>query len=134
MKIITLPPSYNRIPDSMSNLCSVKELSGRGGCSSIDGGGLEWREMFKQTVINDVPRGRTNSTVVMGAVSSCVAPVATEVTSDSETEARCMAGISNVAVRADVIWAIFSIVTIAMTLKANGIRSSKRDVQLVRSW
>ena len=127
MKIITLPPLYNQIPDSMSNLCSMKELSGRGVCSFIDGGGLEWREMFKQTVINDVPRGRTNSTVVMGAVSSCVAPVATEVTLDSETEARWMAGVGNAAVRADVIWAIFSIVTIAMTLKANGIRSSKRD-------
>ena len=90
--------------------------------------------MFKQTVVNDVPRGRTNSTVVMGAVSSCVAPVATEVTSDSETEVRWMAGVSNVAVRADVVWEIFLIVTIAMTLKASGVGSGERDAQLVRSW
>ena len=78
--------------------------------------------MFKRTVVNDVPRGRTNSTV------------ATEVTSDSETKARWMAGISNAAVRADVVWAIFLIVTIAMTLKASGVGSGERDAQLVRSW
>ena len=90
--------------------------------------------MFKQTVVNDVPRSKTNSTVVMGAVSSHVAPVVTEVTLDSETEVRWMAGVSNVAVRADVVWTIFSIVTVAMTLKASGVGSGKRDVQLVRSW
>ena len=90
--------------------------------------------MFKQTVVNDVPRGRTNYTVVMGAVSSRVAPVATEVTLDSETKARWMAGISNAAVRADVVWAIFLIVTIAMTPKASGVRSGERDAQLVRLW
>ena len=118
----------------MSNPHSAKELSGRGGCPFIDGGSLGWGEMFKQTVVNDVPRGRTNSTVVMGAVSSCVAPVATEVTSDSETEVRWMAGVSNVAVRADVVWEIFLIVTIAMTLKASGVGSGERDAQLVRSW
>ena len=78
--------------------------------------------MFKRTVVNDVPRGRTNSTV------------ATEVTSDSETKARWMARVSNVAVRADVVWAIFLIVTIAMTLKASGVGSGERDAQLVRSW
>ena len=134
MKIITLPSSYNRIPDSMSNPCSAKESSGRGGCPFIDGSSLRWEEMFKWTVVNDVPRGRTNSTVAMGAVSSRVVPVATEVTSDSETEARWMAGVSNVAVRADVVWVIFSIVTIAMTLKASGVGSGKRDAQLVRLW
>ena len=134
MKIITLPPSYNQIPDLMSNPRSAKESSGRDGCPSIDGSGLGRREMFKQTVVNNVPRGRTNSTVAMGAVSSRVAPVVTEVTLDSETEARWMAGVSNAAVRADVVWAIFSIVTVAMTLKASGVGSGERDAQLVRSW
>ena len=118
----------------MSNPHSAKESSGRGRCPFIDGGSLRWGEMFKQTVVNNVPRGRTNSTVAMGAVSSRVAPVVTEVTLDSETEVRWMARVSNMAVRADVVWAIFSIVTVAMTLKASGVRSGERDVQLVRSW
>ena len=133
MKIVTLPPSYNQIPDLMSNPHSVKESSGRGGCPFIDGGSLGWGEMFKRTVVNNVPRGRTNSTVAMGAVSSHVVPVVTEVTLDSETEARWMARVSNMAVRADVVWAIFSIVTIAMTLKASGVGSGEGDAQLVRS-
>ena len=86
------------------------------------------------SVVNNVPRGRTNSTVAIGAVSSQVALVATEVTSDSETEARWMARVSNVAVRADVVWAIFLIMTVAMTLKASAVGGSERDAQLVRSW
>ena len=99
--------------------------------SAIDGCCLGWRKTFKRTITHDVPRVTTNSTVVVGADDVCVFPVMTEVTLDHEAKTSGMAGHGCVTMRTGIVWTIFTIVAIMMTVEADCIGCGKGNVKTV---
>ena len=66
-----------------------------------------------------MPRVTTNSTVAVGANNVCMSPVTTEVTPDHETKMSGMAGHGRVTMRTGIVWTIFVIVAIMMTVEAD---------------
>ena len=69
-----------------------------------------------------MPRVTTNSTVVVGADNVCMSPVTTEVTPDCEAKMSGMAGRGHVTMRTGIVWTIFVIVAVTMTVEADCIR------------
>ena len=66
-----------------------------------------------------MPRVTANSTVAVGADNVCMSPVTTEVTPDRETKTGGMAGCGHVTMRTGIVWTIFVIVAITMTVEAD---------------
>ena len=118
-KIVTLPPSYTQIPDLTRIPLVEKDLGSSRGRSTIDGCCLRWRKMFKRTIIHDVPRITANSTVVVGADDVCMPPVMTEVTLDCEAKMSGMARHGRVTMRTGLVWTIFTIVAITITVETD---------------
>ena len=87
--------------------------------------------MFKRTIIHDVPRVTTNSTVAVGADNVCMSPVTTEVASDCEAKMSGVAQRRHVTMRTGVVWTIFTIVAVTMTLEAYCVRSGEGNVKMV---
>ena len=102
-----------------------------GGGSIIDGCCLRWEKTFKRTIIHDVPRVTTNSTVAMGADNVCMSPVTTEVTLDCEAKASGMPGRGHVTMRAGIVWTIFMIVAIMMTVEADCVGHGEGNAKTV---
>ena len=130
-KIVTLPPSYTWIPDSTRIPLVEKDLGSSRERSAIDGCCLGWRKTFKRTIIHDVPRVTTNSTVAVGANNVCMSPVTTEVTPDHETKMSGMAGHGRVTMRTGIVWTIFVIVAIMMTVEADCVGWGEGNVKTV---
>ena len=104
--------------------------SSRGG-SAIDGRCLGWRKTFKRTIIHDVPRITANSTVAVGADNVSMSPVTTEVASDHEAKTSGVVRCSRATMRTGVVWTIFAIVTIAMTVETDSLRRSEGNAKMV---
>ena len=87
--------------------------------------------MFKRTIIHDVPRVTANSTVAVGADDVSMSPVTTEVALDREAKTSGVARCGCATMRTGVVWTIFAIVTIAMTVEADGVRRGEGNVKTV---
>ena len=122
---------YTRIPDSTRIPLIEKDLGSSRGGSAIHGCCLGWRKTFKRTIIHDVPRVTTNSTVAVGADNVSMSPVTTEVTSDCEAKTSGVACCRHVTMRTGVVWTIFAIVAIAMTVEADCVRRGKGNAKTV---
>ena len=66
-----------------------------------------------------MPRVTANCTVAVGADDVCMSPVMTEVTLDYEAKTSGMAQHGRVTIRTGVVWTIFAIVAVMMTLEAD---------------
>ena len=66
-----------------------------------------------------MPRVTTNSTVAVGADNVRMSPVMIEVTLDREAKMSGMAGCRGVTMRTGIVWTIFAIVAIMMTVEAD---------------
>ena len=78
-----------------------------------------------------MPRVTANSTVAVGADDVSMSPVMTEVTSDCEAKTSGVAWCGRATMRTGVVWTIFAIVTIAMTVEADGVRRGEGNVKMV---
>ena len=78
-----------------------------------------------------MPRVTTNSTVAVGADNVCMSPVMTEVTPDREAKVSGMTGCGRVTMRTGIIWTIFVIVAIKMTVEANCVRCGEGNAKTV---
>ena len=87
--------------------------------------------MFKRTIIHDVPRVTANSTVAVGADDVSMSPVTTEVALDREAKTSGVAWCGRVTMRTGVVWTIFAIVTIVMTVEADGVRGGEGNAKMV---
>ena len=87
--------------------------------------------MFKRTIIHDVPRVTANSTVAVGADNISMSPVTTEVALDCEAKMSGVAWCGRVTMRIGVVWTIFVIVTIVMTVEADGVRGGEGNAKMV---
>ena len=87
--------------------------------------------MFKRTIIHDVPRVTANSTVAVGADNISMSPVTTEVALDREAKMSGVGWCGRVTLRIGVVWTIFVIVTIVMTVEADGVRGGEGNAKMV---
>ena len=78
--------------------------------------------MFKRTIIHNVPRVTANSTVVVGVDDVCMSPVTTEVALDCEAKMSGMARHGRMTMRTGIVWTIFTIVAITMTVEVDCVR------------
>ena len=78
-----------------------------------------------------MPRVTANSTVVVGADDVSMSPVTTEVASDCEAKTSGVAWCGCATMRTGVVWTIFTIVTIAMTVEADGVRGGEGNAKMV---
>ena len=78
-----------------------------------------------------MPRVTTNSTVAVGADDVSISPVTTEVTSDCEAKMSGVAWCRHVIMRTGVVWTIFAIVAITMTVEADGVRRGEGNAKMV---
>ena len=78
-----------------------------------------------------MPRVTTNSTVAVGADNVSMSPVTTEVTSDCEAKMSGVARCGCATMRTGVVWTIFVIVTIAMTVEADGVRRGEGNAKTI---
>ena len=78
-----------------------------------------------------MPRVTTNSTVAVGADDICMSPVTTEVTLDHEAKTSGMAGHGRVTMRTGIVWTIFAIVAIMMTVEADCVRRGEGNAKMV---
>ena len=78
-----------------------------------------------------MPRVTTNSTVAVGADNVSMSPVTTEVASDCEAKMSGVVRCGRVTIRTGVVWTIFAIVTIAMTVEADGVRRGKGNAKTI---
>ena len=108
-----------------------KDLGSSGGRSTIDGCCLRWRKTFKRTIIHNVPRVTTNSTVAVGADNVCMSPVTTEVTLEFEAKASGMTGHGHVTMRTGIVWTIFAIVAVTITVEADCVGCGEGNVKMV---
>ena len=69
-----------------------------------------------------MPRVTANSTVAVGADDVSMSPVTTEVASDCEAKMSGMAWHGRVTIRTGVVWTIFMIVAVTMTLETDCVR------------
>ena len=69
-----------------------------------------------------MPRVTANSTVVVGTDDVCMSPVTTEVALDCEAKMSWMARHGRVTMRTGIVWTIFAIVAITMTMEADCVR------------
>ena len=67
-------------------------------------------------------RVTANSTVVVGADDVCMPPVMTEVTLDCEAKTSGMARHGCVTMRTGLVWTIFAIVAITITVETDCVR------------
>ena len=109
----------------------VKDLGSGEGRSTTDGCCLRWGKTFKRTIIHNVPRVTTNSTVAVGADNICMSPVTTEVTLDCEAKASGMARHGHMTMRTSIVWTISVIVAVMMTVEADCVRHGKGNVKMV---
>ena len=122
---------YTRIPDLTRILFTEKDLGSSRRRSTIDGCCLRWRKTFKRTIIHDVPRVTANSTVVVGADNVCMSPVTTEVTLDCEAKTSGMTWCGHVTMRTGIVWTIFTIVAITMTVEADCVGCGEGNAKTV---
>ena len=87
--------------------------------------------MFKRTSIHNVPRVTANSTVVVGANDVSMSPVTTEVALDCEAKTSGMAQYGRVIMRTGVVWTIFMIVAVTMTLETDCVGQGKGNAKTV---
>ena len=87
--------------------------------------------MFKRTIIHNVPRVTANSTVAVGADNVCMSPVTTEVTLEFEAKASGMTGHGHVTMRTGIVWTVFAIVAIMMTVEADCVRCGEGNAKTV---
>ena len=130
MKIVTLPPLYNRTPGLINKPLSGQRLEGGRRGSTINGRQLGWGKMLKRTVTHEVPWCRANSTVSMRTISAAMSPVVIEIALESKTLLSRVTRGEDVAVGTAVFLTVLFIVTIAKTLEASGIHSGKGDMDL----
>ena len=78
-----------------------------------------------------MPRVTTNSTVAVGAYDVCMSPVTTEVTPNREAKASGMTRYERVTMRTGVVWTIFAIVAITMTVEADCVRCGEGNTKMV---
>ena len=78
-----------------------------------------------------MPRVTANSTVVVGADGVYMSPVTTEVTSNCEAKMSGMARCGRVTMRTGVVWTIFAIVAVMMTVETDCVRQGKGDAKTV---
>ena len=78
-----------------------------------------------------MPRVTANSTVAVEADDVSMSPVTTEVALDREAKTSGVARCSRVTMRTGVVWTIFAIVTIAMTVEADGVRGGEGNAKMV---
>ena len=78
-----------------------------------------------------MPRVTTNSTVAVGADDVSMFPVTTEVASDREAKTSGVARCGRATMRTGVVWTIFTIVAIAMTVEADGVRRGEGNAKTV---
>ena len=83
------------------------------------------------SIIHDVSRVTANSTVAVGADDVSMSPVTTEVTSDREAKTSGVARCGCATMRTGVVWTIFAIVTIVMTVETDGIWGSEGNAKVV---
>ena len=76
-------------------------------------------------------RVTANSTVAVGADDVSMSPVTTEVTSDREAKTSGVARCGRATMRTGVVWTIFAIVTIVMTVETDGIWGSEGNAKVV---
>ena len=93
---------------------------------------MGWRKTFKRTIIHDVPRVTANSTVAVGADDVSMSPVTTEVALDYEAKMSGVAWCGCATMRTGVVWTIFAIVAIVMTVEADGVRRGEGNAKMVR--
>ena len=122
---------YTQIPDLTRIPLVDKDLESSGGRSAIGGCCLRWKKTFKRTIIHDVPRITTNSTVAVEAYDVCMSPVTTEVAPDHEAKASGMTRCRHVTMRTGVVWTIFAIVAIMMTLEADCVGCGEGNMKMV---
>ena len=78
-----------------------------------------------------MPRVTANSTVVVGADNVCMSSVITEVAPDHEAKAGGMTGHGHVTMRTGIVWTIFRIVAIMMTVEADCVRCGEGNAKTV---
>ena len=78
-----------------------------------------------------MPRVTTNSTVAVEADNVCMSPVITEVAPDYEAKASGMTGCRRVTMRTGIVWTIFAIVAIMMTVEADCVGCGKGNAKMV---
>ena len=78
-----------------------------------------------------MPRVTANFTVVVGADSVCMSPVMTEVALDHEAKTSGMAGHGCVTIRIGIVWTIFTIVAVMMTVEADCVGCGEGNVKMV---
>ena len=78
-----------------------------------------------------MPRITANSTVVVGADDVYMSPVTTEVTPDCEAKTSGMARCGHVTMRTGIVWTIFTIVAVIMTVEADCVGCSEGNVKMV---
>ena len=78
-----------------------------------------------------MPRVTANSTVAVWADNVCMSPVMTEVALDREAKASGLTGHRRVTMRTGIVWTIFAIVAIMMTVEADCVGYGERNVKTV---
>ena len=78
-----------------------------------------------------MPRVTTNSTVAVGAYDVCMSPVTTEIAPNREAKASGMTRCERVTMRTGVVWTIFAIVAITMTVEADCVRCGEENTKMV---
>ena len=78
-----------------------------------------------------MPRVTANSTVAVGADNICMSPVTTEVTPDHEAKVSGMTRRGCMTMRTGIVWTIFAIVAIMMTVEADYVRCGEGNMKMV---
>ena len=78
-----------------------------------------------------MPRVTTNSIVAVGAYNVCMSSVTAEVAPDCEAKASGMTRCGHVTMRTGIVWTIFAIVAVTMTVEADCVRCGKGNTKMV---
>ena len=78
-----------------------------------------------------MPKVTTNSTVAVGADDVCMSPVTAEVAPDCEAKTSGVTRCRHVTMRTGIVWTIFAIVAVMMTVEVDCVRCGKGNAKTV---